>query len=836
MLHWLAANWALVLFVAFCVAVWALVDVLMAQVLSPHDTTSNGIAIGRAKAFDNRSLALRIERLNTVLETLKPVTSKATESSSEMQERTVSETSLSASANVQPGGGSDKKDKPSDGGGKSGEQSGSGDKSGDKKDGDDKLGIAASDVLTDQLNLASQIFNLQMLYERSLSDRIISEGTEGNRVSNPRMQTVLGLQVSITPPAGAEDCAAVVEIAVQPRNGNVTEPISLVAMMPQEKTYNATSLSTSERSISGSAVAKILNFNLGGKSRARQYFLHRDSDTVAFERNPQADPKAFPDADRATVFGWEFRPVLGRRVVTAGTRQMLAVVSLPMGEHDQGEDLLLDIKSRSYWRRYNRRTQTTKPKSSWVPWRFDRSGTVDFPIQVLAIPNICKVQDALKPKVSGIKWVNTGQGSAAVTVKGQNFFSGTQVVIGGKVYRESDENNRLTLKSDQALEFHTSIESLTADAVLSGRFGPTERLEMAKGEVKSLDIPGMVLERLKNSDTYRLSIDVVGQDDDVNDKPYTVEYINKFPEPILFIGTEPVPMPYDYYEIDPKKTTGSTTSSALPAPASNPPGSAPASAAPAPAAATPAAATQAQAAVTTTQATPTSGATPLPPSTEKYVTVQVFVSGKLLAKNPSVAFRVPFCGMEYQVSKPITFADPTIVRLGEDPQGTRFRISLAAVPGDGTSASSPSPISVDLDRNYVYPDLQMLAQGQYLLRVPTDKVARYENLVVRVGTSESYVLRIPPMEKPIAKPSVDSGSPPPEIAVNGSGSVEWSGTSLDSIAQVKLGTTALDFAVYGNGTKLRVYLKPAQTSVAAKLTLEGWTNSGERLSLPLFVK
>lgn len=79
MLHWLAANWALVLFVAFCVAVWALVDVLMAQALSPHDTTSNGIAIGRAKAFDNRSLALRIERLNTALETLKPVTSKATE-------------------------------------------------------------------------------------------------------------------------------------------------------------------------------------------------------------------------------------------------------------------------------------------------------------------------------------------------------------------------------------------------------------------------------------------------------------------------------------------------------------------------------------------------------------------------------------------------------------------------------------------------------------------------------------------------------------------------------------------------------------------------------------
>jgi hypothetical protein len=130
----------------------------------------------------------------------------------------------------------------------------------------------------------------------------------------------------------------------------------------------------------------------------------------------------------------------------------------------------------------------------------------------------------------------------------------------------------------------------------------------------------------------------------------------------------------------------------------------------------------------------------------------------------------------------------------------------------------------------------MVTQGEYLLRVPTGTVAKYENLVVRVGTSESYVLRIPPMEKPVAKPSVDSSSPPPEIAVNGSGSVEWSGISLDSIAQVKLGPTALDFAIYANGTKLRVYLKSGQTSTAGKLTLEASSNSGERISLPLFVK
>ena len=796
--------------IALVAAVSALLYALWARGGFPRDSTSNGIATGKAKAFDNRSLALRIERLSAGLETLKVLSQNVQENLSAVQERSASESTLSLVASLPPGGGSGtgEKGKPAEARSKPTEQAGAA----EKGNGEGKLGMAASDVLTDQLNLASQIFNLQTLFERSLSDRIIGERAEGGLpVSNPRMQTVLGFQVSITPPAGVEDCVAVVEIGVRAKNQTNAEPVSLVALMPQEKTYNAASISTSERSIGGSAVAKILNVNFGGKNRTRQFFLHRDSDTVAFERNPLAPPALFEDGNKATVFGWEFRPVLGRRAVSSGTRQMLAVVSLPQAEHDTPEEMTLEIKSRSYWRRYNRKAQTTRPKSSWLPWRLDSSGVVNFPLQELTIPNIAMIHSALTPKVTKVKWVNSGNASAAVSVTGENFFSGTRVVMGGKVYQEEDGN--LRIKSDHVLELDTTIESLVAgDAVFSGRYGPLSQLVMPTESrpVTTVDINRATIKRLKTPDTYELEVEVVGLDDNGDYKDYTVEGINTLPEPILFVGTEPVAMPYDYFDEDPVASPSSVTPSAP---------------------------------ITTDTGNPSDPNSPSPTPggpTKKYVTVRARVSGKILAKSPSVSFRVPFCGLNYQVTAPISFVEPTIVRLGGDAQNTTFRISLPTLTVDPTSSgtsSGASPVSVDLDQNYIAPPgLTMTGDGEYLLKIATETVSKYQNLVVRLGSSESHILRIPPIERSVAKTSADTGSPPPEIAVNTSGIVEWNGVSLDGITQVKLGTTVLDFVVFANGTRMRVCVNSAQTAAAGKLTLDCQTISGEKLSLPLFVR
>jgi hypothetical protein len=371
----------------------------------PIDTTGNGITIGRAKAFDNRSLTLRVERLNASLESLKVVSQSFTESLSAFQEQTSGETTGSlvlgmkgvpAEKNGKEVRGGDEKKTASDA---------------TKFDNRLNIGLAASDILNDQLNLASQIFNLQLLLERSLTDRMIEK--------NSRLQTVLGFQVSITPPRGYEDCVAVVEVAARMKSSSAPVPVSLVALMPQEKTYNAAALSSSERSIAGSAVARVLTVGFSDKRGTRQLFIHRDSDTIAFERDPRVLPALLSDA---AVFGWEFRPVLGRHTVSAGTRQMLAFIAVPVEDKKDAPKSVLEVKTRSYWRTYKRNWQTSAPNLSWLPWRVDRSANVESALQELETPNTAAIHEALSPKVTHIEWVNSGQGKATVIVQGRNFF------------------------------------------------------------------------------------------------------------------------------------------------------------------------------------------------------------------------------------------------------------------------------------------------------------------------------------------------------------------------------------------------------------------------------
>jgi hypothetical protein len=383
--RFLSAHWLAFSIAAAAVAVCAGLEFWWRR-HSPADTNGNGITIGRAKAFDNRSLALRVERLSLGLETLKVVNQSVTEGLTAFQEQTSGETTQSLSLGVKDGGAKSEKETEAQKRGDKKEEktdsSGAGDTT--KADSKPKIGLAASDLLSDQLNLASQIFNLQLLYERSLSDRMIGDQS--------RLQTVLGFQVSITPPSGYEDCLAVAEVEVRLRPAGAAAagaalpvPVSLVALMPQEKTYNAESISSSERSIGGSAVARVVTLGYSGKTGTRQLFVHRDSDTVAFEHQPNP-------ATGAIVFGWEFRPVLGRRTVSAGTRQMMAVVAIPATDDGDPLDCILEVKTRSYWRRYNRKRQTSSPNWGWLPWKVDRSARLESAPQELNVPNTAKIQ------------------------------------------------------------------------------------------------------------------------------------------------------------------------------------------------------------------------------------------------------------------------------------------------------------------------------------------------------------------------------------------------------------------------------------------------------------
>lgn len=685
-LLYLKAHWHIIIgmLIVLGLAAAAYIDWQFVQLglYGPRDTVGNGITVGLGKAFDNRSLSLRIERLSSSLAQLKVVDQKATESIGKLQGQsstssahglTLNANAPTTAATTGPGNTTDNKSEPKS-----------------------EFTMAASDILNEQLNLASQIVNLQTLYERSLTDRLIDDTT--------RLQSVLGFQVSITPPAGFENSAAIVEVAVRisPNQLNVKSDgrVSLVALIPQEKTYNSQSISANSQSIGGSAVASVVTLGVNSKGESRQLFVHRDSDIVAFERKPTKQPSMFDDK-KAIVFGWEFRPVLGHTTVAAGVRQMLAVVSLP--HVDKSEDskyVNVQIKTRTYWRRYDHTKQTSKPKWHWYPRQTDGSGMVTNETQELEIPNTSRIHTSLSPKIERIDWYRSGPDHAIVTVKGENLFSGTRIIAGGQVYREED--GTLVSKSDKALEFETPLLTIVSgDVVISGRFGPSFQLTLGNNpklsNLRGLFITKAVIKQSRHGKFRRITLDVKGLDANGKDAKLVRESLEYLPEPILFIGNDPIPPPYEYFDGEPKPATSSVKEPAE------------------------------------------QEFTRRYPSTEKWLRVEAWIPSHIVVSRSSlVRFRVPFCGFAFQAPYPLEVFEPAVTRLGKGENNTVFRISH--------SLGHERVMTVEIDRIYEKePGLVKIDpnQGDYRLTIPNRVATQYRNMVLRIAGHEPYLIPIP---------------------------------------------------------------------------------------------
>jgi hypothetical protein len=333
------------------------------------------------------------------------------------------------------------------------------------------------DLLTDQVNLTYQIFNIRMLLERSLTDRIQRED------GKPRLQSVLGFNVSIDPPRDAEGAAAVVEITIDAVNKN---PVSLVAMMPQEKTYNAMALNSKSNAFGGSVVAKMVTVGYSERRRGQIFYLYRDNDTLSFER-------MMTERNKLT-FGWQFRPVLGRKAVAPGMRQMFAVVSLPAPDNPDSCDTALQISVRTYWRKYYPNTLTTADRSGIGPWPYvARAASLGIHRSVpeektawrketestsqVNVFATAKYQDDLEPTVQKVEWTKIDDKTALISVKGTNFFTGTTVALGGSAAAAN-----IVIKSTQAMDIITPVENVGAGtAMIIGRYGRARALEVDGG-------------------------------------------------------------------------------------------------------------------------------------------------------------------------------------------------------------------------------------------------------------------------------------------------------------------------------------------------------------------
>jgi hypothetical protein len=474
--------------------------------------TDNGIAVGRPKIYDNRSLQIMLDSFNASLQNAQffnqsTLTAafgllQGTESFDVTRNLSVAASflpksgpppSTSISGNVGQSGlgtGSFSATIPGSGGGSGSGGSSSGSSNAAQTTNPATLPILApssaqfgsnpSDLLADQVNLTYQVFNLRMLLERSLTDRLLTEAAPSHRGST-RLQAVIGFNVTLDPPKEAKDSAAIIEVTITPQKASVTPWLSLVAVIPQEKTYNSAALNTHDNAFGGSAVAKMITVGYTERHRGQVFYLFRDNDTMAFERMPSK-----PDDKSCVTFGWQFRPVLGRRSVAPGTRQMFAIIALPETDEPGEEDSVnLNIHVDTYWKHYDHRSLTTTYHEAWVHY-INPASIASLPLRLpglraaeygnVEVPKSTRIQDNLSPKIEKVEWIPTSNLTGTVVVHGKNFFTGTTVSLAGQQYTSPGDG--LVLQSDQTMVISTTVQAVaTGDGVVNGRYGKAVLLE-----------------------------------------------------------------------------------------------------------------------------------------------------------------------------------------------------------------------------------------------------------------------------------------------------------------------------------------------------------------------
>jgi len=415
------------------------------------------------------------------------------------------------------------------------------------------FGPSAGDLLNDSTNLNYQITNLRMILERALSDRLAGD--------KERLQTVLGFNVTIDPPQTAADSVAVVEITLKAAGqtgSGVTPGLSLVALMPQANTYNAAALSSRSNAFGGSAVVNTFQVGLSSRTREQTFYLYRDADTVAYERM-SANPGEL-------VLGWMFRPVLGRRSVAPGFRQLFAVAALPGADCDTCTPQKLLATVRTYWKKYDGKTLTsfedcdaslgtrfhyaatlglTKPEIFQPRYR----NSIEYP--GITVNTTHGYESSLHPVIHDVRWTPVGVSNALVTIEGDNFFTGTQIILGDKIYGPADG---LTLKSNHSMQLMVTQDALASGpAMVSGRYATPVALESSKEEIRNL--PRLRLQPVLLGPSIggkrKLTITITGCCDDRGDSlPLR---LNDIPDdqhpPLININGHAAQQPYQRFQI-----------------------------------------------------------------------------------------------------------------------------------------------------------------------------------------------------------------------------------------------------------------------------------------------
>lgn len=238
------------------------------------------------------------------------------------------------------------------------------------------ISVSSSDILAEQVELNSQITTLRLLLQGANSDQYL---TSNGKAVAVRQQTTLGFTVSLDPPRQYKHAVAEVRIIVVPPQGRGS--VSIMNLLPTDKTYNVAKVTSKQNSFgAGVALEPVSVGGNVGRSKDRLY-LAKDTDTLALLFQSQDVPPVdrpiwqslhdqirgtvsdnpldpcdplVASTDGATIFGWQFRPVLGEEYVRGGQRQVFAQLALPASLQSRYEPTVY-VQTR--WRDYNPQKQ-----------------------------------------------------------------------------------------------------------------------------------------------------------------------------------------------------------------------------------------------------------------------------------------------------------------------------------------------------------------------------------------------------------------------------------------------------------------------------------------------
>ncbi len=321
------------------------------------------------------------------------------------------------------------------------------------------IGQSSADSLVEQVQLSAQLQVYQLLLQGAQSDTLFLQNSRA--VAN-RAQTTIGFPISIDPPRQFRHAVAEVRILIEPfpsPTSSETPAVSIVNLLPSQKTYNVAKITSKQRSFGGAAVIEQVA-SVGasaGKSKDRLY-LAKDTDTVALQydhpsvrplRSPLPDQAltglqaavrmqrldecdnawfAVDDADRAVLddknsrgnsvlFGWQFRPVLGADYVAGGPRQVFAQLALPEALGDR--KFLPAVLVQTRWREYDEKRQVVGPV-------FHSSCTVTPIYDPVILEDPLRVHDTT--------WEDVGNGVLKIRAHGSFFSPAITMQNGNKTY------------------------------------------------------------------------------------------------------------------------------------------------------------------------------------------------------------------------------------------------------------------------------------------------------------------------------------------------------------------------------------------------------------------